>query len=78
MEQSKESNIDNSALKSNYRKKKDAFDKKVYDRFTELKSVKGSQVQKIYEVLLKEFPQINSGSTIWSIRKRVEALQLTD
>lgn len=59
-------------LKSNYRKKKDAFDQKVYNRFTELKAVPGSQVQEIYKVILKEFPEINSGSTIWSIRKRVE------
>lgn len=61
----------NTPLKSAYKLEKEATERKIYDRFNELASVKDSQILEINKVVMAEFG-IHSATTINSIRKRVK------
>ncbi len=63
---------ENLELKSRFRLLKDAKDLTIYNRYEQLIAIDGAQVLEVYKQIKSEFPEINSDSTIWAIRKRVK------
>lgn len=59
-------------LKTDFKRKKEARNKKIYERFRELMNEEGSQRGMVTMQVMKEFG-IYSPSTIWKIRKCYES-----
>ena len=59
-------------IKTDFQREKEARDKQIYDEYVALTSEPGTAATKVQEFLMKKY-NIHSPSTLWAIRKRVEA-----
>lgn len=59
-------------FKTDFQREKEARDKMIYDEYIALISEPDAAVTKVQEFLMKKY-NIHSPSTLWAIRKRVEA-----
>ena len=59
-------------FKTDFQREKEARDKQIYDEYVALISEPGAAATKVQEFLMKKY-NIHYPSTLWAIRKRVEA-----
>lgn len=59
-------------FKTDFQQEKEQRDMQIYQEFITLTSEPGTAVTKVQEFLMKKYG-IHSSSTLWAIRKRVEA-----
>lgn len=60
------------SFKTDFQREKEARDKQIYEEYITLTSEPGTAATKVVEFLMKKY-NIHSPSTLWAIRKRVEA-----
>jgi len=59
-------------FQTEFQREKEARDLQIYQEYVELVSEPGAAATKVQEFLMKKYG-IHSTSTLWAIRKRVEA-----
>lgn len=59
-------------FKTEFQREKEARDMQIYQEYVTLTSEPGAAATKVQEFLMKKYG-IHSPSTLWAIRKRVEA-----
>lgn len=59
-------------FKTDFQREKEARDMQIYEEYIMLISEPGAAATKVQEFLMKKY-NIHSPSTLWAIRKRVEA-----
>lgn len=59
-------------FQTEYQKEKEARDMQIYQEYVSLTAEPGAAATKVQEFLMKKYG-IHSSSTLWAIRKRVEA-----
>ncbi len=60
------------SFKTDYQREKEARDQQIYEEYVTLTAEPGTAATKVQEFLMKKY-NIHSPSTLWAIRKRVEA-----
>lgn len=60
------------SFKTDYQREKEVRDKQIYEEYIMLTADPDTAVTKVQEYLMKKY-NIHSPSTLWAIRKRVEA-----
>lgn len=64
--------INTMTFQTEFQREKEQRDMKIYQEFITLTAEPGAAVSKVQEFLMKKYG-IHSSSTLWAIRKRVEA-----